>query len=592
MGALHKSLDPALVSALRHALSLEVLVESLATGLPSAASVVSGFQQVEALGQGPSREGSEASILFWLDSHWIDESQRAPAGPCPILDELQRIGSLNTQSVLVIDDARLFLTSAPKGSPRDHWPDILNLTRALTALGPDHRLWIINDMVILAPRAVAGLVTDYDHTSGLNLVRTIDLAKVGSQHQANRRYVTRQQQQGSAAFNAAFQAVRRPETIFSYHLGRMGILRVLDIGANTGQFGKTLRAMGYGGEILSVEPQIKAHRALLEATRDDDLWCALPPQATGADRGFLDLNIAENSVSSSFRPVHANHISAERTTTQIGKARVFVSRSGDLLQDHLMAGIEALKIDVQGFEDQVLEGYGPRLAGIRLLMVELSMVECYEGAPDLFSLDRRIVDEYGFRRISLEPTYYDDVTGVVQQYDGIYFRPDLPPLRSASRSPSRAVSTGDFRTIFLETEPGRALVLGTDETPSALLDRGPYDWVLGLHTPGGMVMRVPSELANDLRDQPDLLEGFSLDEPDWDLALALIAVTRGYVFKQLAVGATKERACLSALTGSLKRLLVRLSAEPAGHCPDLIQDLLDGSGSARLSRTSVLDRLG
>jgi hypothetical protein len=189
-----------------------------------------------------------------------------------------------------------------------------------------------------------------------------------------------------------------------------------------------------------------------------------------------------------------------------------------------MAGIEALKIDVQGFEDQVLEGYGPLLSGIRLLMVELSMVECYEGAPDLFSLDRRIVDEYGFRRISLEPTYYDDVTGVVQQYDGIYFRPDLPPPRSASRSPSRAVSTGDFRTIFLETEPGRALVLGTDETPSALSDRGPDDWVLGLHTPGGMVMRVPSELANDVRDQPDLLEGFSLDEPDWDLALALIAV--------------------------------------------------------------------
>jgi len=107
-----------------------------------------------------------------------------------------------------------------------------------------------------------------------------------------------------------------------------------------------------------------------------------------------------------------------------------------------------------------------------------------------------------------------------------------------------------------------------------------------------MVMRVPSELANDLRDQPDLLEGFSLDEPDWDLALALIAVTRGYVFKQLAVGATNAPASLSALTGTLKRLLVRLSAEPAGHCPDLIQDLLDGSGSARLTRTAVLDRLG
>ncbi|MBX9964729.1 MAG: hypothetical protein K2Y35_16840 [Burkholderiales bacterium] len=67
--------------------------------------------------------------------------------------------------------------------------------------------------------------------------------------------------------------------------------------------------------------------------------------------------------------------------------------------------------------------YPPR---VRLPQVELSMVECYVGAPDMFALDRWIVAELGFERVSLEPAYYDETRGVVQQYDGIYHRPAQP----------------------------------------------------------------------------------------------------------------------------------------------------------------------
>ena len=592
MGALHKSLDPALVSHLRRALGLEGLVESLAPGAPSAAAAASGFQWVAPLGQAPSPDQSQASILYWLDSHWIDSAGSAPPGPCPVLDELTRIGPLNNQSVLVIDDARFFLTATPKGAARDHWPDILDLTQALAAIGPNHRQWIINDVVILAPTSVTGLVREYDQRLGLNLVRTIRLAKIGSRHQANRRFVEQLRQQGRAGFNAAFQASRRPETIFSYHLGRMDIRRVLDIGANSGQFCETLRGMGYGGEILSVEPQAKAHEALLEATRKDDLWCALPRQATGAVRGFVDLNISENSVSSSLRPVHANHIKAEPTTAQVRKERVFASRSGDLLKGHLMAGIEALKIDVQGFEDQVLEGYRPWLSTVRLLLVELSMVECYEGAPDLFTLDRRIVDELGFSRISLEPAYYDDVTGVVQQYDGIYYRPALMPAPRAARQLANRLSSGKLLTLIQEAQPGRALILGKESGMDALDGLGPADWLTGLQSFGEMVMRLPPELVDDLKGQSDLLEGFDLDEPGWDLGLALIAVARGFVFKRLGAKAAPSTTGEEAGTAALKRLLDRLASDPAGHCPDLIQDLADQSASSDLDHAAVLSRLG
>ena len=43
-----------------------------------------------------------------------------------------------------------------------------------------------------------------------------------------------------------------------------------------------------------------------------------------------------------------------------------------------------------------------------------------------------LVNELSFSRISLEPAYYDDRQGVVQQYDGIYYRPDAKPREPAS----------------------------------------------------------------------------------------------------------------------------------------------------------------
>jgi hypothetical protein len=59
-----------------------------------------------------------------------------------------------------------------------------------------------------------------------------------------------------------------------------------------------------------------------------------------------------------------------------------------------------------------------------LMQVELSAVECYKGAPDLETVDRYIQIEMGFERVHLGATYYNENTGEVQQYDGIYIKKD------------------------------------------------------------------------------------------------------------------------------------------------------------------------
>ena len=81
--------------------------------------------------------------------------------------------------------------------------------------------------------------------------------------------------------------------------------------------------------------------------------------------------------------VHPNHLRAEEATRIVGTESIHVNKSGEMLRPEILSEIEALKIDVQGFEDQVIEGYLPFMPGIRLLLLELSIVT---GAPRTCSL--------------------------------------------------------------------------------------------------------------------------------------------------------------------------------------------------------------
>jgi len=315
----------------------------------------------------------------------------------------------------------LFL--APPPLPHDYrqWPRLEEVVAWLVRLSPRHRLWVVNDVFIFAPPEAESAIVNYARSEGVELEQLAQIAR------SNYRDLPRPRSDGRANFNSSFLTGDRSERIFAHHLARLGIRQVLDIGANAGQFANKLRRLGFGGIIYSVEPQRAAYEELLASTRSDTRWFPLPRQGAGAADQTMELNISENGWSSSLLAVHPNHVRAERSTRAVGVETVTIRAAGELLRPESMAGIEALKIDVQGFEDRVLDGYRPWLPHIRLLLLELSMVECYQGAPDMFALDRRLVSEFGFSRVSLEPSYYDDSSGVVQQYDGIYYRPSPNP---------------------------------------------------------------------------------------------------------------------------------------------------------------------
>jgi len=475
MGAIHFSLDANLVRALRARLPLESFVETgtfrgdtahaMAPLFPSVHTIeladelykraverLAPLQNVtvvhgsspEAL-KGLSKTLRGKSILYWLDAHWCGGETSGAAYECPVLAEIAAIRSLNERSVVLIDDARFFIAPPPHPHAPESWPLIAEVIAALTALSDRHKAWIINDVIIFAPEACTPDIVSYGRTFGVDLqalkaaaARAQASAAPGPQPVENRR-------PPPFAFNAGVDSEERSERLFVYHLARLGIGQVLDIGANTGQFAAKLRKYGYDGVIHSVEPQTAAHAGLLANAANDLRWLPTLRQGVGDAAGRVELNVSENSYSSSILQVQANHVRAAPQAQSVARETIYVNRTSDLFRDEVMRSIEAVKMDVQGYEKHVLDGLPPYLANVRLLMLEMSLVECYAGEVDLFALDRFLTDQCGFSRISLEPSYYDDRAGVVQQYDGIYGRPDAdrPADAPASR---RGVTLGALVT--------------------------------------------------------------------------------------------------------------------------------------------------
>ena len=224
----------------------------------------------------------------------------------------------------------------------------------------------------------------------------------------------------------------RSEILFCWHLARRNIANVVDVGANTGQFVEKIRRHGYAGLIYSVEPLGDAYLRLVENSRRDAAWIPLRRSAAGSKTQTLEINVSQNSFSSSILAVHPNHVAAAPEAASIATEPVYVQKTADLLPAHLRTQRFALKLDVQGYEKEVLDGLGELVANVDLLMLEMSLVPCYHGAPEFTELYRHLAVELGFTCIALEPSYYDVNNVSLQQVDGLFARGSAAPNAVAS----------------------------------------------------------------------------------------------------------------------------------------------------------------
>ncbi len=98
------------------------------------------------------------NILFWLDAHWSGGQTYGKENECPLIQELEIIFSDHKNYLILIDDARLFLSPPPEPHNFLEWPtirDILNVTPG------DCELLVYDDVIYIVPEFILNIFRNF-----------------------------------------------------------------------------------------------------------------------------------------------------------------------------------------------------------------------------------------------------------------------------------------------------------------------------------------------------------------------------------------------------------------------------------------------
>lgn len=199
MGAVTFSVDPNLVKALSRCLPFDVFVET-GTFCGETIEIVSDYfkhiysielskhyfdiaqekfaqsshvtlyndDAVSAL-QALVPQLQDRAVVYWLDAHWcVADATAGQTSQCPLLQELSTIHQLNEESMIIIDDARLFLSAPQKPHEISNWPSFHEIVVSLFKLSQQHQIAVLNDCILFYPESIHAQIRQFSHDKGID----------------------------------------------------------------------------------------------------------------------------------------------------------------------------------------------------------------------------------------------------------------------------------------------------------------------------------------------------------------------------------------------------------------------------------------
>jgi FkbM family methyltransferase len=189
---------------------------------------------------------------------------------------------------------------------------------------------------------------------------------------------------------------------------------VVDVGAYHGDWTRTCKEVFPQARVLMVEPQHDCQVELQGLARQL-AGLSVQPVLLGAAKkdnvGFFSLETASSVLPETAKPAVPSDYLQMTTLDMLTEGTAFATP-------------DFVKLDVQGYELEVLKGAERVLNSIQVILMEVNLIEIYKGAPLLHDVSSFMAAR-GF-------VFYDVCTLFHRPYDGALWQMDVVFLRSSS----------------------------------------------------------------------------------------------------------------------------------------------------------------
>ena len=201
-----------------------------------------------------------------------------------------------------------------------------------------------------------------------------------------------------------------------------GVTLLFDIGANSGQFAKEIRKQGYKKRIVSFEPLSTAYQVLLENSQSDSSWEIAPRTAIGSELKNAEINVSNNSYSSSILKMLPAHVKSAPDSRYISREKItVVTLDTEFIKYMRKNDLIGIKIDTQGYEKEVLAGAVKVLLQTKVIQLELSLIPLYSGS-EMYDYFFDFFSKNGFKLWSISPEFSNPETGQLLQFNAVFVK--------------------------------------------------------------------------------------------------------------------------------------------------------------------------
>jgi len=198
-----------------------------------------------------------------------------------------------------------------------------------------------------------------------------------------------------------------------------GINTFIDIGSNRGQFALVARYTNISSTIYSFEPQSEPaskYKMIFKADKNAILF----QSAIGLKEEEKKMYISKRDDSSSILEIGANQTTIFPGTQTSSAKLIKVAPLHRFLSKRDLVNDVFVKIDVQGYELEVLKGITKYIKSFDYLYVECSFIELYEGQSLAYEVIQYL-NSFSFILKGIYNTHYDR-NGIAIQGDMLFMK--------------------------------------------------------------------------------------------------------------------------------------------------------------------------